>query len=462
MDSFDIVVLGAGSAGEWIWSQFPDKKVAVIESARIGGECPFVACIPSKSLLRSSQVRRLIKNSFALGATSVPLNIDDDEKAFLSATKRRDRVSENRNDSQNEETLLQTGAKLFRGKGTILSTDRVEIMLNSGQITQIGYKHLVINTGSSALKPPVPGLEDVPTWSSDEALSTSELPKSLAVLGGGAVGCELAQVYSTFGVKVTLIEMAPHLLPREEKSIGDALAERLRSDGIDVRVGVRLNGAKPSDSGGLLQLDGSPDVQVQKVLVATGRRPNVFGIGLENLGISPEPKGIEIDATCRVLGFSNIWAAGDVTGIAPFTHTANYQGRIIVANMKGQNLKADYSAIPRGVYTDPPVVAVGHTTESAKKEGTKVKTATMSISETGRAATDGSEVGMLLLIADEGKGVLVGAAAIGNGVDEMIGEAALAIRAKIPLEIWADIVHAFPTYAEAYEPPLRELANLVV
>lgn len=462
MDNFDIVVLGAGSAGEWIWSQFPDKSVAVIESARIGGECPFVACIPSKSLLRSSQVRRLIKNSVALGATSLPLEIDTDKKAFISATKRRDQISEGRDDSQNEESLLQSGAKLFRGTGTILRTDQVEINLHSGETTRIGYKHLVINTGSSAIRPAIPGLENIPTWSSDEALSSSELPESFAVLGGGAVGCELAQVYSTFGVKVTLIEMAPHLLPREERSLGDALAERLRSEGIDVRVGIRLSKAQPSNLGGILHLDGSPDVEVQRVLVATGRQPNVFDIGLENLGITPDPKGIKIDETCRVLGFSNIWAAGDVTGIAPFTHTANYQGRIVVANMKGQNLKADYSAIPRGVYTDPPVVAVGHTVESAKKEGIKVKCATMSIAETGRAATDGSEVGMLLLIADEDKGVLVGAAAIGNGVDEMIGEAALAIRAQIPLEIWADTVHAFPTYAEAYEPPLRELANLVV
>lgn len=462
MENFDIVVLGAGSAGEWIWPQFPDRKVAVIESKRIGGECPFVACIPSKSLLRSSQVRRLIKGSTNLGATSVPINLDEDDAAFVSAAKRRDQISDNRDDSDNERSLLDFGAKIFRGRGTILDKNRVEIELNSGKTIQIGYDHLVINTGSSPMRPPIPGLENIPTWSSDEALSTAELPRSLAILGGGAVGCELAQVYSTFGVEVTLIEMAPQILGREEKFLGDTLADHLRQLGIDVRAGVRVIGAEPSAMGGILHLEDSPDIEVERVLIAAGRSPNVSDIGLENIAIEPDTKGIEIDESCRVVGMSNIWAAGDVTGIAPFTHTANYQGRIIASNLKGQNLKANYDAIPRAVFTDPPVSAVGHTTQSAREAGIAIKTASMSIAETGRAATDGSETGTLLLIADETKGILIGAAAIGNGADEMIGEAALAIRARIPLEIWADVVHAFPTYSEAYEPPLRQLANLVV
>lgn len=462
MKHFDVVVLGAGSAGEWIWSQLPGRSVAVIEAARVGGDCPFVACVPSKALLRSAQVRRLIASAHQLGATSSPVILDDPADAFGAALLRRDQISEGRDDSGNAANLVSSGAVLYRGRGRINGPGRLVVVDSGGVEEEIGYTDLVIGTGSSAIRPPIPGLDHVPTWSSDEALSSYELPGSMAVLGGGAVGCELAQVYSTFGTRVTLIEMAGNLLPKEEPLIGSALAEVLSGYGVEVHTGVRLLRVEPSGSGAKLFLEDGVQVEVDRVLVATGRRPNVEGIGLETLGITPNPTGLLTDAGGRVLGVDHVWAAGDVTGTAPFTHTANYQARIVITNLRGKEASGDYRAIPRGVYTDPPVAAVGLTAEAARASGIDVKTASMRLSETGRAGTDGSDVGLLYLVADAANNILIGASAIGPGVEEMIGEATLAIRARIPLEVWADVVHAFPTYAEAYEPPLRELARLIV
>ncbi len=459
---FDVVLLGAGSAGEWIWSQLPGRSVAVVEAGRVGGECPFVACIPSKALLRSAQVRRLVADAHRLGATAVPVTLDDRAEAFAAAVVRRDLISEGRDDSGKAEELARGGAVLFRGRGRISGPGRVVVTTASGELEELGYTDLVIDTGSSSVRPPVPGLDLVPTWSSDQALSSGELPASLAVLGGGPVGCELAQVYAAFGVRVTMVEMADQLLPQEDPAIGAVLAEVLVRNGIDLRTGTRLIGAEAAGSGARLALEGGASVEVERVLVATGRRPNVDDIGLESLGLVPNPAGLPTDAHGRVEGAEHVWAAGDVTGVAPFTHTANYQGRIVVANLRGQAMTGDYRALPRAVYTDPPVAAVGLTADAARAAGVEVAVASASLAETGRAASDGIDLGHLLLVADSVKGILVGAAAIGPGVDELIGEATLAIRAQVPISVLADVVHAFPTYAEVYERPLRELAGLVV
>jgi pyruvate/2-oxoglutarate dehydrogenase complex dihydrolipoamide dehydrogenase (E3) component len=375
---------------------------------------------------------------------------------------RRDAISLGRDDAAKADGLRKSGAELFRGKGRIDGPGLIVVTNTAGKKEHISYGELVISTGSTANRPPVPGIGLVPTWSSDEALSSAELPDSLAVLGGGPVGCELAQVYSAFGTKVTVIAKSDHLLPKEEPQFGIAIGEVLRANGVVVRTGARLRSVAPSGTGAMLQLEDDMPIYVDRVLVATGRAANVEGIGLESLGIVPNPDGLLTDLRCRVQGVDHVWAAGDVTGIAPFTHTANYQARIVVTNLRGHVVSADYSSIPRVVYTDPPVAAVGLTEEAARSSGIEVKSAWSSISDSVRAGTDGTEVGLLHLVADATANVLIGAAAIGPSVDELIGEAALAIRARIPLEVWADVVHPFPTYSEAFEQPLRQLAGLIV
>jgi dihydrolipoamide dehydrogenase len=284
----------------------------------------------------------------------------------------------------------------------------------------------------------------------------------MVVLGGGPVGCELAQVYATFGSKVTLVQSQSHLLAPEEAFLGQILSGVLVRLGVDVRLDTVAQSARRAGSRAIVELSDGSAVEAERVLLATGRTPWLENIGIESLGLVPSDDGLDVDETCRVLGTEHVWAAGDVTGIAPFTHAANYQARVLVTNLRGEVARADYRAIPRTVFTDPPVAAVGMTRTAAETAGMDVTAAGMDLAETARAGADGTEIGRLQLVADNARGVLVGAAAIGPHVDEWIGEAALAIRAEVRLELLADVVHSFPTYSEAYEPPLRDLAGKLV
>lgn len=459
MDRYDIVVLGGGSGAEWIWQEVDGRSIAVVEGHRVGGECPFVACVPSKALLRAAHVRGLVGRAADLGAAGSRLDLGDPAAAYDSAVQRRDRVSEGRDDTANAEELRASGAVLYRGRGRITGPGRLQVETDAGDPAEIGWQDLVVATGSRPSVPPIDGLDRVPTWTSDEALSSSELPGRLAVVGGGPVGCELAQIYAGFGVTVTLVENDDRLVSREEPAVSAILRKALEDDGVDVRTGTGLESCWPDGAAAALSLTDGSTLVADRVLVATGRRPNVDGIGLESLGISPGRSGLEVDDRCRVAGAANVWAAGDVTGVAPFTHTANYQSRIVAANLRGEARRADYRAIPRAVYTEPAVAAVGLTEADARDRGLDVVVASMDISGTARAATDGVGSGRLMLVADRAAGVLVGASAVGPGADEYIGEAILAVRAGVPLEVLADVVHPFPSLAEAYEPPLRELAG---
>ena len=228
-----------------------------------------------------------------------------------------------------------------------------------------------------------------------------------------------------------------------------------------MRLGVGLERAEPAGAGARLTLSDGTTVEVERVLVATGRTPTTEGLGLDVLGVEPGDKGeLAVDERCRVEGQEHVWAAGDVTQKGPYTHTANYQARVVAANLLGEHRTADYSAIPRAVYTEPAVASVGMDAATAAEQGLEAQTAVMDVGETARAATEGAGGGRLVLTAVDG--VLVGAAAIGPRADEWLAEATLAIRARVPLEVLADVVHAFPTFGEAYEPPVRELAGLRV
>jgi len=451
--SFDVIVLGAGTAGENVANTLAaaGRSVALVEGGRVGGECPYVACMPSKSLLRSAQARGMAGALADLGGATVAPDLEDGAAAYRAAVRRRDEISEHRDDS-GAAKQLEESVVLVRGFGRITGPGRLEV---DGRA--LGWTDLVVATGSRAVVPPVEGLDAVPTWTSDQALSAAERPASLLVLGGGAVGCELAQVHARFGTSVVLVDPGDQLLGREEPSVARLLEVALRHDGVDVRLGVQAERFEPSGGGARCQLSDGSIVQVERVLIATGRTPWTDGIGLEALGIAPGEHGeLVADDHCRAA--EHVWAAGDVTGEAPYTHTANYQARIVAANLLGQDRTADYRAIPRAVYTEPAVASVGMDEAAAREAGLQPRTAVMDLGEVARTSTEGSAGGRLVLTA--AGGVLVGAAAIGPHADEWLAEATLAIRARVPLAVLADVVHAFPTFGEAYEPPLRELAGL--
>ena len=459
MRTFDVVVLGAGSGGDYVAGDLAEAghSVALVEANRVGGECPYVACMPAKALLRSAQARDVIRRAVDLGAASRDVVVDSGHAAFRHAATRRDHIASDHNDTSHAEALTKRGVEIVRGRGSIVAPDVVAI----DDTEQIGYGDLVLATGSHATWPSIEGLDDVPTWTSDEALTAPDAPRSLLIMGGGAVGCELAQAFARFDVAVTLVESTPQLLGHEEPSVAAALRGVLCADGIDVLLGVEVKSLSRRAVGGVgVDLSDTTNVDVDRVLVAVGRQPTTEGLGLEVLGIKLGSRGeVEIDPSCRVRGHDHVWAVGDITALAPFTHTANHQARVVIDNIQGGARRADYTAIPRAVYTDPAVASVGITEATAREQSIDAISATYDISHTARAGTEGAGDGWLVLTADAEKALLIGAAAIGPHADEWIGEAVMAIRAQVPLDVLADVVHPFPTFAMAYEPPLRELAK---
>ncbi len=454
-EHFDVVVLGSGSAGENVATALGDagRSVALVEQHRVGGECAYVACIPSKAMLRSAQVRHESTERRRLGASSTEAELDEDDDAFAQAARRRDETSQQRDDRASADDVRQRGVTLVRGHGVITAPGVVTV-----EGRTLRCRDLVVATGSTPQVPPVDGLVGAPTWTSAEALSAPDRPASLLVLGGGAVGCEQSQTFARFGVRVVLVEPADQLLGAEEPSVAAHLAEVLRADGVDVRLGVEPERV----DGGAVRLSDGSTVTVERILVATGRTPSTDGIGLEILGLAAD-QPLEVDEHCRVVKdgepLPHVWAAGDVTGDAPYTHTASYRARVIVSNLLGEDRVADLRAIPRVVYTEPPVASVGLDAEHAREQGLDPVTASVDLADVPRNKTEGAHGGRLVLTLDREKRVLLGASAIGPMADHWLGEAVLAVRAQLPMSVLLDTVHAFPTFSTAYEQGLQDLAG---
>ncbi len=456
MRKFDVVVLGAGSAGEAVSRSLAKagKSVALIERLRVGGECAYVSCMPSKAMLRSAQVRKLAKDLLAIGAASEQLVMDSDEAAFQHAARRRDEITSHRNDENAASEIISAGITLYRGDGSFKNSTSLEV--NGESLT---WTDLVIATGSTATIPEIRGLSTIGYWRSDDALSAEKAPESIAIIGGGPAACELAQIFSRFGTATTVIEHGNQIAGKEHSDVASRLAANLKLEGIKILLNTEVLFAEVEGKNrSKLTLSDGQVLTFDQVVVATGRHPNTAQLNLEALGIKLGKKGeVVIDENCKVVGTSNLWAAGDVTALAPFTHTANYQARIITANISGGSKQANYAAIPRAIYTDPPVASVGNL--SNPEEDPDIATARIELSEVSRNATDGEKGGLLILAADLVEGVLVGASAIGPHADEWIAEATLAIRAKVSLLVLEDVVHPFPTFSEAFEGPIRELAG---
>ena len=479
MPDFDVVVLGGGTSGSLIAIEVSQagRSTALVEAGLVGGEAPYLADMASKSLLQSA--RR--------GET------------WEHAVARRDEVAGHLDDAPAAARLAEAGVTLIRGTGQITGPGTIVVQPNAAKSSlnglappdplTLGYTDLVVCTGSEPVAPPVEGLTDVPAWTSAEALTCPDLPRRLVVLGAGPVGCELAQIYAAFGSQVTLVEGEPHVLPGEAQFTGEILADALRRTGVDLRLGSAVVKAETTGAGLALTLADGTRIEADRVLLASGRRPRLSGLGLEELGISAAPgEMLPLDETCRVVPnvpgkgalstpgkdvpgtpgqpgtpgkkAGRVWAAGDVTAIAPYTHTARYQAQIVAANLLGGSRAADYRAIPRTVYTSPSVYTVGMSPSLAEATGVELITVSYDLAETARATVEDDDRGRVELYVDAASGdLLVGAAAIGPDAEEWMGEVTLAIRARIPLAVLADVVHAFPTYGEAVEMSLPGLTR---
>jgi pyruvate/2-oxoglutarate dehydrogenase complex dihydrolipoamide dehydrogenase (E3) component len=316
---------------------------------------------------------------------------------------------------------------------------------------------IIVATGSDPRIPPIDGLEQAGYWTNREATTLSELPDSVVVLGGGPVGLELGQFLRRMGVAVTLVEAADRLIPREEPTISERILEILRDEGIDVRLGVAAEQARREDGKRVLRLADGSEVAGQELIVAIGRSPRVQGLGLEAVGVQAAPEGVAIDERCRAA--EGMWAIGDATGVMPFTHVGMYQARIAAADIAGRQARADYTAIPRVVFSDPEIAAVGLTAEQARERGIDVASAHVALADAiARPWTfERDPRGDLGVLADRERGVLVGAWALAPLAGEWIHYAALAIKAQIPLAVLADTVAQFPTYTEGYLKAIEQL-----
>jgi pyruvate/2-oxoglutarate dehydrogenase complex dihydrolipoamide dehydrogenase (E3) component len=426
-------------------TRLPERgmRVALIERDLIGGECAYYACIPSKTLLRAPEVRSEAERAAGVGQPGL---------AWDKLVAYRDYMIRNLDDSDEIESYRSKGVDVYKGTGAIRGPGEVEV---GGEVLET--ERIVVATGSDPLVPPIDGLDGVDYWTNREATTLREVPSSVVVLGGGPVGIELAQFLRRFDAGVTLVEASDRLLAREDPAVSELLAETLREDGVDVRLDASAESVSTADGEVRVRLEGGEEVAGSRLLVAVGRRPRVRGLGLEKVGIEPGERGIEVDEHCRAA--EGVWAVGDVTGVMPFTHVGKYQGRIAADSILGDDVRASYEGIPRVVFSDPEVAAVGLSEAQARERRISLLTARVKLPEViARPWTYEQEPrGELGLIADRERQVLVGAWAVAPLASEWIHQAALAIKTEVPLAVLRDTVAQFPTFTEAYLKALEAL-----
>jgi pyruvate/2-oxoglutarate dehydrogenase complex dihydrolipoamide dehydrogenase (E3) component len=444
-ERFDAVVVGMGPAGEVAASRLLGQglRVAVVERELIGGECAYWACIPSKTLLRPPEVRAEARRAAGVGEA---------EQRWQELVEYRDYMIRHLDDGKEVEGYERDGASVVKGEARIAGPGRVEV---DGRTLQT--ERIVIATGSDPNIPPIKGLEEVGYWTNREATTLSELPASVVILGGGPVGVELGQFFCRSGVAVTLVQSADRLIHREDAEVSSRILDALREEGVDVRLSAEATEVRREDGRRVITLQDGSEVAGQELILAAGRSPRVHGIGLESIGVQPTARGVAVDERCRVT--DRVWAIGDVTGVMPFTHVGMYQGRIVAADIAGKDVRADYAAIPRVVFSDPEIAAVGLTAEQANQREIDVTTSQIALADSiARPWTyERDPRGELGLIADRRRGVLVGAWALAPMAGEWIHYAALAIKAQIPIEVLADTVAQFPTYTEGYLKAIEKL-----
>jgi pyruvate/2-oxoglutarate dehydrogenase complex dihydrolipoamide dehydrogenase (E3) component len=454
----DLVVIGLGPGGEALATAAARSglRVVAVDKHLVGGECPYYGCIPTKMMVRASD---LLAEAGRAAETSGEVTVTSSwtpvaERVAVQATDHWD-------DRVAVERLEAAGATVIHGSGALDGPGRVVVTVPTGAepVVLEAATGVVLNPGTRPAVPPVAGLEGTPFWSNRDAVQVTDLPASLVVLGGGPIGCELAQVFSRFGVRVTVVQHGDRLAPGDEPEASALLEDVFVHEGIRVLTGVELTEVAYEDGAFTMTLDTGEQLVADKLLVAAGRTPNLQDLGLDTVGLDPSARGLEVDERMRVVGAEGLWAIGDVTGKGAFTHVSMYQSAIAGRDVLGEGGEpAAYHAVPHVTFTDPEVAGVGLTEAQARAAGLTVRTGSTRLEESSRGFTHGPGArGLVKVVEDADRGVLVGGTVVGPAGGEILGFLAVAVHAAVPVATLRSMIYAYPTFHRAIETALADL-----
>ena len=452
METFDVAVIGLGPGGEHVAGTLAERglRVLAVDRGLVGGECPYWGCVPTKMMVRAAAALAEARRVPDLAGSTGDVRPDWSRVA----RRIREEATDDWDDTAAVERLTGKGGSFVRGAGRLVGHRRVEVDGTAYEVT----RGVVVATGTQPAIPPIEGLDQVPYWTNHDVVEAPELPGSIIVLGGGAIGCELAQVLLRFGVRVTVVEAAERLLAMEEPEAGDALRAVIEAEGATIRTGVAARRVSAGADGVRVELDGGDVLTAERLLVAVGRRTDLGAVGLDVVGVDTGARAVPVDDRCRVA--DGVWAVGDITGKGAFTHVSMYQAGIVIRDVLGEpGPAADYRALPRVTFTDPEVGAVGMTERQAREAGVRVLVGSTEVASTSRGWIHklGNE-GMIKLVADADRSVLVGATTMGPNGGEVLGALSVAVHGAVPLETLRSMIYAYPTFHRGIEDALRALA----
>lgn len=450
-EQVDVVVIGLGVGGEGVAGSLAEAGLNVVgvEGKLVGGECPYWGCVPSKMMIRAAD---MIAETRRIDGIAGEASVTPSWKPV--AMRIREEATTYWDDKIAVDRFTGKGGTFVRGYAKISGPGRVEV---NGREFEAS-RGVVLSTGTEPVIPPIEGLADTPYWTNREAIETEEVPDSIIVLGGGAVGLELAQVFARFGSDVTVVEAVDRLLPLEEPESSEIVQAAFDEDGIGVRVEVRANKVGHDTDRFSVTLSDGSELTADRLLVSVGRRAQLGGMGVDSVGLDPTAPAVAIDENLRA--GEKLWAVGDVTGKGAFTHVATYQADIATRDILGQDGPgADYTALPRVTFTDPEIGAVGLTEAQARDQGVSVNIGVAQVPSTARGwIHKAGNSGVIKLVGDTDRGVLVGATSAGPHGGEVLGALSVAVHGEVPYEHLRHMIYAYPTFHRGIEDALRALS----
>lgn len=453
-EDVDAVVVGLGPGGEDVAGRLAAAGLDVVgvDKRLVGGECPYFACIPTKMMVRGAGVLGEARRVPELAGSA---QVRPDWTPV--ADRIRGEATSGWDDTPAVQRLEDGGVRFLRGTGRISAPGEITVGSDDGERVLRARRGIVLNPGTDPVVPPIDGLAGTPYWTNREAVATRDVPESLLVLGGGPVGLEFAQLFRRFGAEVAVVESGPHVLSRGEPEAGSTIEEVLRAEGLRVETGAKIQRVSHDGRGFTSELSSGDTIRTAQLLVATGRRPDLAALGAGAIGLDENAATVPVDEHMRAA--DGVWAIGDVTGHGAFTHTSVYQSRIAASDVLGDRREtADYRAMPAVTFTDPEVAQVGSTEQQARELGADVRTAVTSLpaSPRGWIHKAGNE-GLIKLVADARRGVLVGATAVAPSGGEVLGALAVAVHGEVGIDQLRRMIFAYPTFHRAIEAALGAL-----